>query len=270
MLLEMLRDGRLHLSGIARLAPYLTRGNREALLARATHMSHRQIVELLAELDPKPNAPATIRKLPTRKATAVEAGAATPPEDDGRPDTELCAHRVGGSGGELRPAGVGASPVRAGASPVHAPRHRPAIEPVAPARFRVRFDVSAELRDKLERLRALTRSAVPDGDLARVIALAVTRELERLEARRFGKKRRPRKTPAATDTGPRPRAATDTRPRSRHIPAAVRRIVEERDDFGKEVMARHRRSARSVSEASVRIPSGRYPGRRRLRGSRSG
>ena len=32
MLLEMLADGRLHLSGIAKLAPHLTRENRERLL----------------------------------------------------------------------------------------------------------------------------------------------------------------------------------------------------------------------------------------------
>src|SRR5215510_7785533 len=35
VLLEMLADGRLHLSGIAKLAPVLTPQNREALLARA-------------------------------------------------------------------------------------------------------------------------------------------------------------------------------------------------------------------------------------------
>src|SRR5262245_46437962 len=38
-LLEMLRDGRLHLSGIAVLAPHLTRENAVALLERATHRS---------------------------------------------------------------------------------------------------------------------------------------------------------------------------------------------------------------------------------------
>ncbi|MCG6928133.1 MAG: HNH endonuclease [Acidobacteria bacterium] len=81
------------------------------------------------------------------------------------------------------------------------------------------FTASAELHDKLERLQALTRSSVPHGDLGKVIELAVTRELERLEARRFGKTKRPRKT----------LADTDTRPRTRHIPAAVRRAVEKRD-----------------------------------------
>jgi len=35
MLLEMLGDGRLHLSGIVKLAPYLTDANREELLAHA-------------------------------------------------------------------------------------------------------------------------------------------------------------------------------------------------------------------------------------------
>jgi hypothetical protein len=60
---------------------------------------------------------------------------------------------------------------------------------------------------------------VPDGDLGKVIRLAVTRELARLEARRFAKTKKPRKR----------LAQTDTRPKSRHIPAAVRRFVETRD-----------------------------------------
>jgi hypothetical protein len=68
MLLRMLRDGRLHLSGIARLVPHLTRENRDAVLKRATGMSHRQIKELVSELEPKPDAPAKIRKLPDRSA----------------------------------------------------------------------------------------------------------------------------------------------------------------------------------------------------------
>src|SRR5215510_6464738 len=43
VLLEMLGDGRLHLSGIARLAPHLTRENADALLERACGMSHREV-----------------------------------------------------------------------------------------------------------------------------------------------------------------------------------------------------------------------------------
>ena len=38
VLLEMLRDGRLHLRGIAMLAPLLTEENRDSLLRRASHL----------------------------------------------------------------------------------------------------------------------------------------------------------------------------------------------------------------------------------------
>ena len=67
MLLTMLADGRLHLSGIAKLLPILTRENRDGLLARATHRSKRQIVELVAELSPRPDVPSVMRKLPQKR-----------------------------------------------------------------------------------------------------------------------------------------------------------------------------------------------------------
>jgi hypothetical protein len=66
MLLTMLGDGRLHLTGIAKLAPHLTRENRDTLLQRATHRTKRQIEELVAEIAPRPDVPAVMRKLPER------------------------------------------------------------------------------------------------------------------------------------------------------------------------------------------------------------
>jgi hypothetical protein len=68
VLLAMLADGRLHLSGIAKLAPHLTRENRDALLGRATHLSKRQIEELIAEICPRPDVPSLVRKLPGEMA----------------------------------------------------------------------------------------------------------------------------------------------------------------------------------------------------------
>ena len=67
ILLEMLGDGRLFLSGIARLAPLLTEANRESVLARAAGMSKREIEEFVAELSLKDDVPTTIRKLPERR-----------------------------------------------------------------------------------------------------------------------------------------------------------------------------------------------------------
>jgi hypothetical protein len=83
----------------------------------------------------------------------------------------------------------------------------------------VQFTASARLHEKLGRLRALMRAQVPDGDLGAIIEAAVTEKLERLEARRFAATSRPRKSLSEADTSP----------ASRHIPAAVRRAVRERD-----------------------------------------
>ncbi len=90
-----------------------------------------------------------------------------------------------------------------------------AVEPIAPARYKIELTASAELRDKLERLQKLMRSS----DLAAIIDEAVTEKLERLEAKRYGKTKSPRKSLDNTDTSP----------TSRHIPAAVKRVVHARD-----------------------------------------
>jgi hypothetical protein len=221
VLLEMLADGRLHLTAIARLAPHLTTENRDTLLERAAHKTKRQIEELVAELAPRPDVPAMMRKVPTPQAppaSAISAGSEAPAslrpwpdgvaaaEDELRPDAVASAH-LG-----LRPDDV--------PGPAASDRPRPAVvEPLAPARYKVQFTASAALHDKLERLCALMRSSVPDGDLAAIIEQAVTEKLERLEARRFGRTRTSRETLPEGGSSP----------ATRHIPAAVRRAVYERD-----------------------------------------
>jgi len=198
MLLEMLAEGRLPLSAIARLAPHLTKSNREAVLARATGRSKRQIEELIAELSPRPDVPATIRKLPERRPK-IDAKT--------RPDQT-----------QLVPELVTFLHTPPPAAPKPTPQ-RPVVQPLAPARYKIQFTASAELYDKLERLRALMRSSVPDGDLAAIIETAVTEKLERLEAKRFGQTKAPRKNVGQIDTSP----------TSRYIPAPVKRAVRERD-----------------------------------------
>ena len=67
VLLEVLRDGRLHLSGMALLVPLLTPENRDVVLARSMHRSRREIEQLVAELSPRPDVPSVMRKLPGRR-----------------------------------------------------------------------------------------------------------------------------------------------------------------------------------------------------------
>jgi hypothetical protein len=190
MLLTMLEDGRLHLSSIAKLAPHLTEANRKTLLGRATHKTKREIEELVAELSPKPDVPAAMRKLPARQEEKIEP----------KPDSQLGPDRVD--------------------TPAAPAKELPAaVQPLSPARYKIQFTASAELHDKLGRLKALMRSSVPDGDLAAVIEEAVTEKLERLESKRFGKTKTPRKSLEESDTST----------GSRYIPAAVKRAVRERD-----------------------------------------
>ena len=234
----MLADGRLHLTAIAKLAPHLTPENREALLKRAAHKSKRQIEELVAELAPRPDAPALMRKLPERRAVTTSPSPPTRPGRRGASSRTASGGRCFGrsptpSGRSRRARARTASGrsrggrpsncVRPGAAAAAPPlaRAQPAVvEPLAPARYKVQFTASAELHDKLERLRALMRPSVPDGDLAAIVEQAVTEKLQRLEARRFARTQAPRKTLSQSETSP----------ATRQIPAAVKRAVYERDE----------------------------------------
>ncbi len=204
VLLAMLADGRLHLSGVAKLAPMLTAENRDALIPRAVHKSKREIEELVAELAPRPDVPSVIRKLPDRPLVL-------PAVDTDAP---------------LRPDEVSSAP-----PPRPTPPPRPVFQPLAPARYKVEFTAGAELRDKLERLRALMRKDVPDGDLAAIIEKVVTRELERREARRYAKTSSPRKKANRADK------VSSTR----YLPAEVRRAVYRRDGGQCRFVDRHGR-----------------------------
>jgi hypothetical protein len=279
VLLAMLREGSLHLTAVAKLAPHLTRENCETLLGRAAHRTKREVEELIAAVAPRPDAPTVVRKLPERGPATAPLPALRHDLDQGSvANTQLGLDRVELPGleqtpeastagsksevaevngmatpesvppssavlGRAAPEATGDHLRRDGASqptpevtssdsplvPCPGSRDRPRavpgrpgpqrVEPLSPGRYKVQFTASADLRDKLERLTALMRSSVPDGDLGAIIEHAVTEKLERLEARRFAKTNAPRKSLSDSDTSP----------SSRHIPAAVRRIVHERD-----------------------------------------
>ena len=174
VILSMLEDGRLHLCGIGVLSKHLKDANYEDLLARATHKTKREIEMLVAELDPKPDVPPTIRKRPQRKPKTAPAESAN----------KLYPDRVdqNASATELKPPA--------------APEKPATVQPLSKARYKVEFTASEELRDKLKRLEAL----MPGSDLASIIDAAVSEKLERVEAKRFGKTRKPRKNLEDADT----------------------------------------------------------------------
>ena len=138
-LLTMLEDGRLHLSGIALLAPYLTNSNCEELLARATKKTKGELLLLVAEIAPKADVAPSIWKLPERPRKREQEPA--------KKNSLESANEHRASGAEATPSGK-SNPIDE-TRPAEKP---PIIEPLAPSRYRVQFTASPELHDKLERL----------------------------------------------------------------------------------------------------------------------
>lgn len=238
MLLAMLEDGRIHLSGVAVLAPHLTAENRDALLSGAVHRSKRHIEELVAGMAPRADVPDRIRRLPEQKASRQAAvlpgrpgGSASPRLDemgsagqgaipasvaDAAPSPRLDGVNwpAGlGVGADSRTHSADRAACRGGAASGR-------VEPLSAGRFKVQFTASAVLREKLERLQALMRAGHSEVGLAVAIEAAVDEKLARLEARRFGRTDKPRMT--ATQS--------DATARSRRIPAPIRRAVWKRDE----------------------------------------
>ena len=121
------------------------------------------------------------------------------------------------------PSAVVTLPRPAAAQVVHAPERvadisppRPAvIAPLSPRRYEIRVTVDEETHDRLRQLQDLAHQ-VPDRDPAVIVSRALELLLDRTLARKA----------AVTD---RPRDAATSEERTRHIPAAVRRAVWQRD-----------------------------------------
>jgi hypothetical protein len=195
----LLADGRLHLTAVVMLAPYLTPENAEGLLTAATHQSKAGIEQLLAERFPRPDLPARIETLapaptigPPSPGTVGNAAPGEPP-----------------SPGTVETADLQLAP------PV-GPPVRPGVAPLAPGRYALQFTVGQGTYEKLRYAQALLGHAVPSGELAAVLERALDALIVRLEQHKFAATSRPRRR--------RPSA------NARHVPAAVRRAVWERDE----------------------------------------
>lgn len=216
-LIDALRNGRVHLSGLRLLAPHLTKDNHVELLDAATGKSKREIEEQVARIAPKPAVPTLIRKLPEPQPPRLLAQA-----DAARPAPSLAVSLLAPAP-EARPPLTPPVPT----PPMPAPSRtepRPTIQPLSEASYKVQFTATRELKDKLREAQDLLRHQVPDGDLAKVLERAVDLLIEKVKKERFGAGRKSKTKPESSDETKRARPT-----RSRHIPAAIRRAVHERD-----------------------------------------
>ena len=196
-----LAAGRLHLSAVVLLAPYLTPGNAADLLAAATHKSKAEIEQLLAERFPRPEVPALVQAV-----TALSAASA-PQLSPGTVGT-LAPERVGSRSEQLSPGTVGGRR--------EALDRRPRVAPLAPRRFALQLTMSQELHDKLRYAQELLSHQVPAGDVAQVLERAMDALISQLEKRKFAAARKPRHCQRSTTDG-------------RYVPAHVKRSIWKRD-----------------------------------------
>ena len=190
IILELLVDGRIHLSTVRLLAPHLTEDNHQSLLREASHKSKREVEQIVARILPRPDVSASVRKLPSRKVAESSILAATKEPASGPADA------------------------RALLAPTEA--QRPKTEALAPGRFKVQFTVGEATYLKLRRVQDLLRHRLPGRDVADIFDRGLTLLLADLEKSRLAATARPRKS-------------TISSKRSRHVPADVRRAVWARD-----------------------------------------
>jgi 5-methylcytosine-specific restriction endonuclease McrA len=201
MVLDLLSSGAISLTSVRILAPCLTAENHEAVLARASGRSRREIEALVAELAPRPDVAPSIRKLPA--PAVIVSGCDSPSASKTRQATPAPA----------------AAPALAGK-----PTPRPIIETTSPDRYRVQFTLGKEGHDQLRRLQDLLRREIPTGDPGVIVERALALLLENVEKAKFaatGKPKRPRPI--------RPEADSTTPTLSRDIPNHVQRGVWARD-----------------------------------------
>ncbi len=212
VILDMIEDGRLHVTGVSEIARYLTPRNAAELIGASVHQSRRAIRLMIAERFPRGDAPTVLRPV----------GDAAGPASSPLPPTEHPAFGAP-SGSAVAPGSNPPVPVRVG--PIESPNpceskeplpKYPRIEPLAPQRFALQVTIDQECHDLLLYAKALLGHAVPSGDLPEVLKRCLRDAVEGLERRKFG-------------VGARLRTVRDPKD-PRYVSPAVRREVFVRDE----------------------------------------
>ena len=197
---EAVAEGRLHLTAVVRLAPYLRGENAPELLAEATHKTKLELEKMLAERFPRPDLPSLVEAIPPSSTQPV-------PEPLGPGADRLVPE----------PVGTGAT----SSSPPSATIDRARVKPLAPKRYAVQFTMSQRAHDRLRYFQDLLGHEVPSGDIAGAFERAVELAICQLERRKFAATEKPRRIGRSQ-----PRRSSGG---SRHVPAEVRRAVWKRD-----------------------------------------
>jgi hypothetical protein len=187
---EMVAAGRLNLSAVVMLAPYLSPGNAHELLEVVAHRTRPEIEQVLAQRFPRSNQP----MLPPIAEPGCPGDRSDAPDHDS-PE------------GERNPGCVQNETV------VTAPAS------AAPASARAPWPITVDStdHDKIREAQELLSHQIPSRDVTKVLSRLIELGLAQLRKQKHGAGRRPRASMCRTSQNP------------RYIPNAVKQAVWERD-----------------------------------------
>jgi 5-methylcytosine-specific restriction endonuclease McrA len=215
------------------LAPHLDRECAGRWVAGARHKTAQEIREWIADRKPKEAVASSVRRVPARRQLASKT--------DGTENSALGRALQPVETLQLNPAGLPtvlpSSEEKLLATPssqrISSPRPeslpsstKTRLEPLGSRRYCIRFEANEKFHEQLQELRALLRHQVPDGDVAKILALATSILLEKTRKQKTGacaSPRSPRVIPSLTSRN------TASKAPSRKIPASIRRAVWKRD-----------------------------------------
>ena len=210
---ELIADGRLHMSGVRLLRPYLTPETANSLLRASIHKTKKEIEQLIADRFPRLDVATQVVPVPA-KVLPVPGKVEFPSK------SEVFAPDDPKSMSEPPAPGPDQAPIAAAVASPTPLRVEPQVErdgttPLGAGRYKLTAMFRQVTHDKMRRLEDLLGHRVTAGDLDAVCRFAFEAGIEKLEKERF----------AATD---KPRVGKPSG-NPRHIPARVKRAVVERD-----------------------------------------
>ena len=203
VILEMLAAGAIHLTAVRLLSPHLTPANHREVLDSARGKKKPEIEAIVARLSPRPDVPASVRKLPAPRPLAF-----LPAEAPVAPDESATVPAAS------KPAAPVPTETGLAAEPLSVPRT--AVTPLSPDRYKLQLTIGGDTLEKLRLAKDMLSHAIPSGDDAAVLDRALTALLVDLAKNKFADTRKPRR-------------ARGKDPQSRHAAAAVKRAVWVRD-----------------------------------------
>lgn len=180
----------LHLSALCAVSRHLNHGSASELFGACRRKTRRQVEVFLAAQFPKPDVRGQIRRLPVRAQEAMLANSSPFQEQQ---ETGMDGVSPPNGAVQRNEASIAAATESVDLPP---PARRRGIEPLTADRFGAHFTADAELKELIERARALASHRLPTGELSDLMKLVLRGFVRCEEARRFAVRQPPKGTVA--------------------------------------------------------------------------